>query len=101
MLTVQGYGRWRRVGVLPYCEFVGDGQMNRIDVAPGNDLRFVQDGNQHLTPVSHLMNLQPHIFTLLPKSLRHKLDWRIPVFDCGDRLIAFDGAALLAREVTD
>ena len=27
------------------------------------------------------------------------MDWRLPVFDCGRRLIAFDGTALLVKEI--
>lgn len=99
MLTVRGYGRWRRVAVLPTCDFVCDGTIERTDFSADIELHLVQDGNAHLTPVSHVMSLQPHVFVLLPKRLRSELDWRIPVFDCGDRLIAFDGAALLANEI--
>jgi hypothetical protein len=44
------------------------------------------------------MILKSHIFTIVPKNLVES-DWRLPVFPCGQSLIAFDGAALLLNEL--
>ena len=49
--------------------------------------------------MSHLMTLKDHIFVIVPKILEDELDWRLPVFECGRHLIAFDGAALLENEL--
>lgn len=54
--------------------------------------------NDHCNPVSHVMTLKNHIFTLVPSGLV-EVDWRLPVFPCGRSLIAFDGAALLVHEL--
>ena len=62
-----------------------------------SDLTFIQEG--HKTSVSHLMTLKDHIFVIVPRLLEDELDWRMPVFECGRHLIAFDGAALLLNEL--
>jgi len=54
--------------------------------------------NDHCTPVSHIMKLKNHIFTVVPKDF-FDVNWRLPVFPCGQSLIAFDGAALLINEL--
>ena len=48
---------------------------------------------------SYLMTLRDRIFVIVPKILEDELDWRLPVFECGRHLIAFDGAALLLNEL--
>ena len=68
-----------------------------LTTAEHKEITFIQEG--HKTSVSHVMSLKNHIFALVPKELRSRLDWRLPVFDCGRRLIAFDGTALLVKEV--
>lgn len=45
------------------------------------------------------MTMKDHIFVVVPKALKDEADWRLPVFDCGKHLIAFDGAALLLNSV--
>jgi hypothetical protein len=60
-------------------------------------MTFIQEG--HKTSVSHVMSLKDHIFIIAPKAMDRDLDWRLPVFDCGKHLIAFDGAALLLNEI--
>jgi hypothetical protein len=39
------------------------------------------------------------IFVIAPKALENYLDWRLPVFECGRHIIAFDGVALLLNEI--
>lgn len=45
------------------------------------------------------MTFKDHMFVIVPKMLKNELDWRLPVFECGRHLIAFDGAPLLLSEV--
>ena len=73
------------------------------------DMQFIQEG--HPTSVSHVMAKQKykervtgHLFVLVPEYFRHELDWRIAWFRCGSRgkyIIAFDGDALLLKEIYD
>jgi hypothetical protein len=45
-----------------------------------------------------------HVFVLVPIDLIPKLDWRLAWFRCGSRgkyIIAFDGDALLLKEIYD
>ena len=52
------------------------------------------------TPVSDLMGRENRIFTVVPKTVvQDDLDWRLPVFEAGPYLLAFDGAALLLLEM--
>jgi len=64
-------------------------------------MQFMQAG--HLTSVSHLMHHPKfHIFVFAPYSIKDRLDWRIAWFRCGAQgryLIAFDGDALLLKEI--
>ncbi len=64
-----------------------------------SELRLYQDGES--TPVSDLMGREnTHIFTVVPKDeVEGEIDWRLPVFEAGKYLIAFDGAALLLLEL--
>ena len=61
------------------------------------ELTFMQEG--HKTSVSHLMTFKDHIFVTVPEILKDEVDWRLPVFECGRHVIAFDGAALLLNEL--
>ncbi len=96
ILTVKGYDRYKRVHVVfPGSEDYESGEF--LTTGEHKEVAFIQEG--HKTSVSHVMSLKNHIFTLVPKELRSQLDWRLPVFDCGQRLIAFDGTALLVKEI--
>lgn len=95
ILTVKGYDRYKRIHVSPEFDGYEDGEL--LSTKDQEEISFIQEG--HKTSVSHVMSLREHIFTLVPKEMRSHLDWRLPVFDCGRRLIAFDGTALLVREI--
>ena len=95
MLTVNGYGLYKRVWVMPAFEDEDCGAFKVTGDYP--DLIFMQEG--HKTSVSHLMTLREHIFVIVPRIVEDELDWRLPVFECGGHLIAFDGAALLLNEI--
>jgi len=95
MLTVNGYGRYKKVWVMPTFNDEDCGVMRVTSDCP--DLCFIQEG--HKTSVSHLMTFRPHVFVVVPKTVERDVDWRLPVFECGRHLIAFDGAALLLNEI--
>lgn len=95
ILTVKGYDRYKRVHVSPEFDVFEDGEL--LSTKDQEKISFIQEG--HKTSVSHVMSLKEHIFTLVPREMRSHLDWRLPVFDCGRRLIAFDGTALLVKEI--
>lgn len=94
-LTVKGYGKYKKVSVigLGSCAESYGRFFQTKDFA---GLSVLQ--NDHCTPVSQIMTLKNHIFTLVPRSLVED-DWRLPVFSCGRSLLAFDGAALLVYEL--
>jgi len=61
------------------------------------DMVLYREG--HKTSASYsLVKPKPHIFIVLPKSLRPD-DWRLAVFPCGEYIVAFDGDALVLREI--
>lgn len=95
MLTVKSYGRYKKVWVIPTFN---DEQCG-IPCCTSNfpDLHFIQEG--HKTSVSHVMTLRDHIFVIVPKTIGLDLDWRLPVFECGQHLIGFDGTALILYEI--
>jgi len=95
ILTVKGYDRYKRVHVTPAFDDYENGELQTT--GEHKEITFIQEG--HKTSVSHVMSLKNHVFTLVPKELRSRLDWRLPVFDCGGKLIAFDGTALLVKEI--
>jgi CRISPR-associated helicase Cas3 len=64
------------------------------------DMMLLRDG--HSTSASHLMvRPKPHIFIVLPKDFRRLTDWRMAIFPCGDYILAFDGDALLLKEISN
>ena len=47
-------------------------------------------------PVSELAGWENHIFVAVPRAeVEQQIDWRLPVFEAGRYVIAFDGAARL------
>ena len=96
MLTIKGIGKYRRVHA---SEIFSDGDCGLIlETKEYPNLMLYQDGEP--TPVSDLMGRENYIFTAVPKAkVEAGLDWRLPVFEAGRYLIAFDGAALLLLEV--
>jgi CRISPR-associated helicase Cas3 len=96
MLTIKGIGKYRRVHASEI--FSGDdcGMIHETQNWP--QLRLYQDGES--TPVSDLMARENHIFTVVPRTeVEFQVDWRLPVFEAGRYLVAFDGAALLLLEL--
>lgn len=107
-LYVSGYGKWRYVwfhktfAEMP--EIVGTIQTTADTTAfAPEEMVFTQEG--HSTSVSHVMyKPSHHIFIVVPADVSRHLDWRIAWFRCGSKgpyIIAFDGDALLVKEVAD
>ncbi|TEB11494.1 DEAD/DEAH box helicase [Pelotomaculum sp. FP] len=95
MLTVKRYGKYKQVSVIGISS-ISEAHGRFFQTVDFPELSILQ--NDHCTPVSHIMTLKNHIFTIVPKNLV-KSDWRLPAFPCGQSLIAFDGAALLLNEL--
>ena len=113
MEVKKGYDKWYQVYL--YKSFTDEHEEDCCGILRTTadysveDMQFMQEG--HLTSVSHVMAKQKykervagHLFVLVPEDLRHKLDWRLAWFRCGSRgkyIIAFDGDALLLKEIYD
>lgn len=95
MLTVKGYGRYKKVWIIP--TFTDDQCGILYCTSDFPDLYFIQEG--HKTSVSHVMTLRDHVFVIVPKTILPDLDWRLPVFECGRHVIGFDGTALMLLEL--
>ena len=96
MLTIKGIGKYRRIHASEIFSDDDCGMIHETQNWP--QLRLYQDGES--TPVSDLMARENHIFTVVPKmEVDSQLDWRLPVFEAGRYLVAFDGAALLLLEL--
>lgn len=96
MLTIKGIGKYRRVHASEIFSDHDCGMIHETQNWP--QLRLYQVGES--TPVLDMMARQNHIFTVVPKlEADSQLDWRLPVFEAGRYMIAFDGAALLLLEL--
>ena len=98
-VTIRGIGKLRRVHASEIFDEDDCGQiLETRNYKDEKSLRLYQDGES--TPVSELMAHRNHIFAVVPRrSVEADLDWRLPVFESGKFLIAFDGAALLLTEM--
>ena len=96
MLTIKGIGKYRRVHA---GEIFSDDDCGLIlETKDFPSLLLYQDSEP--TPVSDLMGRENHIFTVVPRAdVEAEVDWRMPVFQAGRYLVAFDGAALLLLEL--
>ncbi len=95
-LTIRGIGKYRRVHA---SEIFGDDDCGIIlETKDYPNLLLYQDGDS--TPVSDLMGRESRIFTVVPRAaVQDEVDWRLPIFETGKYLVAFDGAALLLIEL--
>ena len=112
-LYVKGYGKYRQVWFAKTFDDEREDDCCGILRTTANyskeEMQFLQEG--HPTSVSHVMAKQKykervtgHVFVLVPIDLIPKLDWRLAWFRCGSRgkyIIAFDGDALLLKEIYD
>ena len=112
-LYVKGYGKYRQVWFAKTFDDEREddccGILRTTGDYSGEDMQFIQEG--HPTSVSHVMakrkykgRVTGHAFVLAPVDLIQKLGWRLAWFRCGARgnyIIAFDGDALLLKEIYD
>jgi hypothetical protein len=62
------------------------------------DMVLFREG--HITSASYsLVKPKPHVFIVVPGKFRRYTDWRMAIFECGRYIVAFDGDALLLREI--
>lgn len=96
MMTIRGIGKYRHVHA---SELFADNDCGLIlETSDYPHLRLERNGES--TAVSDLMARQSHIFVVVPHEVvQGDLDWRLPIFECGRYLLAFDGAALLLVEL--
>jgi hypothetical protein len=112
ILTIKGFGKYRRVHaseifgdedcgvILETKDFLGSPRphLRTSGIPEVRNLLLYQDGEA--TPVSDVMGRSNHIFAVVPKAdVEAEVDWRLPVFEAGRYLLAFDGAALLLLEL--
>lgn len=96
MLTIRGIGKYRKVHASELFQDHDCGMV--LEMMDFPNLLLYQDGEA--TPASDLMQRENHVFVVAPKSdIEADLDWRLPVFESGRFLVAFDGAALLLLEL--
>ena len=96
MVTIKGIGKYRRVYASEIFTDDDCGLILETKEFPG--LLLYQDGEP--TPISDLMGLENHIFTVVPKAdVQEKIDWRFSAFESGKFILAFDGAALFLLEL--
>lgn len=100
-----GYNEWHYVWFAKSFEDSPDlaGTIRTTADYSADEMQFKQEG--HLTSISHVMHKpKHHIFVFVPIELTNNFDWRIAWFRCGAKgryVIAFDGNALILKEIYD
>lgn len=107
-LCVKGYGKWRNVWINRSFDELSESEVGTIETTAAylsTDMQFRRDNEAKPSPISHVMHKpKHHVFVIAPLSMKDELDWRITWFRCGQQgryLIAFDGDALLLKEILD
>lgn len=93
------YGGWEKLHRVYFRQtFTNDDCGILKTTADYPDMILFREG--HKTSASYsFVKPRPHIFIVLPKDFRRYVDWRMAIFECGQHIIAFDGDALLLREI--
>ncbi len=91
-VTIYGYTKAARVDA--QALEITPGDLHSTQRKPVTLMREGQ--NTHLSDV---MKRENHLFVVVPDSVRLAIDWRIPVYYHPKGLLAFDGAALLLKEI--
>ncbi len=93
------YGGWEKPHRVYFQQTFSDEDCGILKTtADYPDMVLFREG--HKTSASYsLVKPQPHIFIVVPQEFRQYADWRMTVFECGRYIIAFDGDALLLREI--
>ncbi|HRQ42243.1 MAG TPA: type I-D CRISPR-associated helicase Cas3' [Chloroflexota bacterium] len=108
ILCVKGYGKWRNVWINKSFDELSESEIGTIETTAKHtpdEMQFRRENEQKPSPISHIMyKPKHHIYFLAPLALKDDLDWRITWFRCGQQgryMIAFDGDALLLKEILD
>jgi CRISPR-associated helicase Cas3 len=93
------YGGWEKPHQVYFRQTFTDDDCGILKTtADYPDMVLFREG--HKTSASYsLVKPKPHIFIVLPQEFRQYVDWRIVIFECGWYIVAFDGDALLLREI--
>lgn len=93
------YGGWEKPHRVYFRQTFTDDDCGILKTtADYPDMILFREG--HKTSASYsLVKPRPHIFIVLPKDFRRYVDWRMAIFECGQYIVAFDGDALLLREI--
>lgn len=91
-VTIYGYIKATRVEA--YAPKITVGDFHSTQQKPVTLMREGQ--TSHLSDV---MKKEDHLFVVVPDSVRLAIDWRIPIYYHPQGLLAFDGAALLLKEI--
>ncbi len=93
------YGGWEKPHRVYFMQqFIAEDCGSFKTTADYPDMVLFREG--HKTSASYsLVKPKPHIFIVLPRDMRNHTDWRMAIFDCGQHIVAFDGDALLLREI--
>lgn len=92
-VVIYGYGRYVppfadiRVGQLGKCYSLRELAKPLITGQPG------------ASQLSNILEAENHILCVVPDSVKHTLDWRIATFKAPQGVMAFDGDALLLKEI--
>lgn len=91
-ISIYGYTKAVRVNAL-----VSDITLGDLHSTQRRKVTLTREGkNTHLSDV---MKREGHLFVVVPDSVRLAMDWRIPTYYHPKGLLAFDGAALLLKEI--
>lgn len=93
------YGGWEKPHRVYFRQTFTDDDCGILrTTADYPDMILFREG--HKTSASYsLVKPRPHIFIVLPQDFRRYTDWRMAIFECGQYIVAFDGDALLLREI--
>lgn len=93
------YGGWEKPHRVYFRQTFTDADCGSIkSTADYPEMELFREG--HRTSASHLLvRPESHIFIVLSKEICKYTDWRLALFECGQHIVAFDGDALLMREI--
>lgn len=91
-VTIYGYTKAARVDAHTLNITIGD-----FHSTQRKPVTLMREGQN--TYLSDVMKRENHLFVVIPDSVRLAIDWRIPIYYHPKGLLAFDGAALLLKEI--
>jgi CRISPR-associated helicase Cas3 len=92
-VVIYGYRRY----VQPFAD-IRVGQLGKCYSLAELD-RIVITGQPGASQLSNILKAENHVLCVVPESVKHALDWRIATFETPQGMLAFDGDALLLKEI--